>query len=192
MEVAALPESEKTDTQNFPKDLGPKDVSVDGLSLADTSNIQDVSSEHDMEGTVDIGPVDMTEGMPPKPQKTTKIMCLGDSISEGINTSTTYRSYLYFDLKKAGYKFDFVGVNRGTCGSIDEGDKNGWDSDHCSYFSARASEILGGNMPKNRCSPAGSGNLRTWAPALKPDIAIVHLGTNDCRGSHPRSDKSEL
>ncbi|MBF0431794.1 MAG: hypothetical protein HQK83_10975 [Fibrobacteria bacterium] len=112
----------------------------------------------------------------------TKIMCLGNSISEGSNTSNTYRSHLYFTLVNAGYEVDFVGDNSGTCGNRNAGESDGWDDDHNCYYSARAAEILSGDMPVNSCSPAGDGNIHDWAPKYQADIAIIHLGTNDCRG----------
>lgn len=111
-----------------------------------------------------------------------RIMCIGDSISEGISTGTTYRSYLYQGLVNAGLSVDFVGDNRGTCGNINAGVSGGWDGDHCCFYSARASEILNGDMPANDCSPAGDGNIHDWAPAYNAHVAIIHLGTNDCRG----------
>jgi hypothetical protein len=109
-------------------------------------------------------------------------MCLGNSISEGLATKNTYRSYLYTSLVSAGYQVDFVGDNKGTCGNRNAGTQDHWDDDHCCFYSAKASQILDGNMPVNKCSPAGDGNIHDWAPRYKPDIAIIHLGTNDCRG----------
>ncbi len=116
------------------------------------------------------------------PARPLKIMAIGDSISEGSNTGNTYRSHLFFDLRDAELSFDFVGDNRGTCGNIGAGMSDGWDADHSSFYGATAEQILGGNMPVNACSPAGSGNVHDWAPAYTADIAILHLGTNDCRG----------
>jgi lysophospholipase L1-like esterase len=160
-----------------PGDGSPADTPQDGRShdgpAADqTGPTPDLG--RDSVKTPDLGP--------DAPTGPVSIMCLGDSISEGISTATTYRSYLYKALVAAGKKVDFVGVNRGTCGNINAGVQGGWDGDHCAFYSAKASQILGGNMPVNSCSPAGSGNIKAWAPAFKPDLAIIHLGTNDCRG----------
>jgi hypothetical protein len=107
----------------------------------------------------------------------TKIMCLGNSISEGSSTNNTYRSYLYKSLVAKGYQVDFVGDNKGTCNNRNAGTQDNWDDDHCCFYSAKASQILNGNMPVNSCSPAGDGNIHDWAPRYKPDIAIIHLGT---------------
>ncbi|MBF0433713.1 MAG: hypothetical protein HQK83_20710, partial [Fibrobacteria bacterium] len=122
-----------------------------------------------------------------------RIMCLGNSISEGSATSNTYRSHLYFALVDSGYVVDFVGDNHGTCGNRNAGQTDGWDADHNCYYSARAAEILNGDMPVNKCSPAGDGNIHNWAPTYKADIAIIHLGTNDCRaGASPEDIQGSL
>lgn len=114
-----------------------------------------------------------------------RIMCLGNSISEGkASKNNTYRYHLWKRLVADGLAsgVDFVGCNVGRGGSATDGADEGWDSEHCCFYSAKASEILNGEMPVNSYSPAGYGNIHDWAPEFLPTLAIIHLGTNDCRG----------
>ncbi|MFT5354132.1 MAG: acyl-CoA thioesterase-1 [Polyangiales bacterium] len=158
---------------------GEEDTTVieDGSVVDVASDVADATSAEDAALTDALSPV--PDAPPARPQR---IMCIGDSISEGSNTGNTYRSHLYFDLVAASLSFDFVGSNRGTCGNINAGTSDGWDADHNGFYSATSAQILDGNMPVNDCSPAGAGNIRDWAPTYRADIAIIHLGTNDCRG----------
>jgi len=156
------------------------------FSCQDSKSAQDAgSSSHDAapDGSTDASPANDAPALVDAAlARPLRIMVLGDSISEGSSTANTYRSHLFFDLRDAELSFDFVGDNQGTCGNINAGINDGWDADHSSFFSATAEQILGGMMPVNACSPAGSGNIHDWAPTYAADIAILHLGTNDCRG----------
>lgn len=156
--------------------------SADGDSTADgDANTSLIDATPSVEPDA-ITPIDAAPEHDAAPARPQNIMSIGDSISEGSNSGNTYRSHLYFALTAAEFSFDFVGSNKGTCGNINAGTNDGWDADHNSFYSASAAQILDGNMPVNDCSPAGSGNIRDWAPAYEADIAIIHLGTNDCRG----------
>lgn len=101
--------------------------------------------------------------------RTTYILPLGDSITQGGKTDReeyTYRYPLYGKLKSAGYDFDFIG-------SQSQGLQTGakwpepFDPDHEGHYgwkTAKVCEKLPEWMPK-------------WQAA--PDIALIHLGTND-------------
>ncbi len=154
------------------------------LSCQDAKSAEDAgSSSRDARPNADASPTnDAPVVVDAAPARPLRIMVIGDSISEGSSTANTYRSHLFLELRDAQLSFDFVGDNQGTCGNIGAGMSDGWDADHSSFYGATAEQILGGTMPVNACSPAGSGNIHDWAPAYVADIAILHLGTNDCRG----------
>lgn len=97
--------------------------------------------------------------LPPK----VKIMLLGDSITQGNTTYVSYRRPLWQLLQDQKYAVDFVGSLKtqkdGEVPIID------FDSDHEGHWGWRVDEVL--------------AQLDGWAQATKPDIALVHLGTND-------------
>ncbi|MGH7803689.1 MAG: SGNH/GDSL hydrolase family protein [Candidatus Binatia bacterium] len=92
-----------------------------------------------------------------------KVMPLGDSITEGGNEAATYRYFLQKHLEGAGVTVDFVGsmsgVFRGTPRHAD------FDPDHEGHWGWTTARIL--------------DRLDEWAPAARPDVVLVHLGTND-------------
>jgi lysophospholipase L1-like esterase len=100
-------------------------------------------------------------------QDTLKIVPLGNSITQGnINTAgaNTYRRNFWNKLTSAGYNVDFVG-------SLDT-DNNGnsfpdstFDHDHEGHWGWRADQIV--------------DNLSGWLNGYTPDVAIIHIGSND-------------
>ncbi len=116
-----------------------------------------------------------------------KIMPLGDSITQGVGNDyapasghDSYRRFLYQQLVGAGYEVDFVGSMSNTfnCGKPAHSD---FDADHEGHWAWRADEIINGK--KNGCR--GSGNLSHWLTANTPDIALIHIGTNDAFQNQP-------
>ncbi|HEU5133597.1 MAG TPA: GDSL-type esterase/lipase family protein [Steroidobacteraceae bacterium] len=98
-------------------------------------------------------------------QTPVRIMPLGDSITAGPGC---WRAYLWNQLQTAGYSnIDFVGgVNNGDgCGLAHDTDHEGH-----SGFS------ITGIADQNQLPP--------WLTAARPDIIVVHLGTNDMWGGH--------
>jgi lysophospholipase L1-like esterase len=117
-----------------------------------------------------------------------KIMCLGDSITESEKRENSWRYMLVQKLYEEGYKgtFDMVGRNSGFRNNPD----TDWDSEHCGYYSARADQLLNGGLPRGR---QDHGCIKDWAPKYKPDIALIHLGTNDSRaGQSPESTLKDI
>jgi lysophospholipase L1-like esterase len=90
-------------------------------------------------------------------------MPLGDSITEGGTPALSYRFHLDSLLHRGGYPFDFVGSLHGT--HYDTAAATTWDSDHDGHFAWEAWRIL----------PQIGG----WARTYRPDIVLMHLGTND-------------
>ena len=90
--------------------------------------------------------------------KEVKIMPLGDSITDGFNVPGGYRIKLWNNIVSNGYKVDFVGSQ--TNGPAELPDK-----DHEGYSGWRTGQI--------------SERINGWMDAAKPDIVLLHIGTND-------------
>ena len=102
------------------------------------------------------------------------IMILGDSITQADNTHLSFRYNLWTKLIDDGRSFNLVG-------SLDN-NHNGnpywpphmeqnFDQDHEGHWGWRADEILNGRQ--------GDGSLSEWLVSYTPDIALIHIGTND-------------
>ena len=98
-------------------------------------------------------------------QTAVRIMPLGDSITAGPGC---WRAYLWNQLQTAGYSnIDFVGgVNDG--GGCNPGFT--YDFDHEGHSGFSITGIADGNQ------------LPPWLTAARPDIIVMHLGTNDMWG----------
>lgn len=96
-------------------------------------------------------------------QSTTKILPLGDSITESYAGHASYRYWLWQKLVDGAYNTDFVGSMTGVY--------NGkplyanFDQNHEGHWGWRANQIL--------------AQINTWASSARPDVALIHLGTND-------------
>jgi lysophospholipase L1-like esterase len=103
-----------------------------------------------------------------------RIMPVGDSITEGFDGNATYRYFLWHQLVAAGRSVDFVGsrtgVSTGTPLFAD------FDQDSDGHAGFRADQILDGKLDRPT-----HGRLSQWVAAYRPDIVIVHIGTNDIR-----------
>ncbi|MEV4345023.1 cellulose binding domain-containing protein [Actinoplanes sp. NPDC049596] len=102
-----------------------------------------------------------------------RIMPLGDSITAGPGC---WRAKLWNKLQTAGYSnIDFVGTQ------TDGGGCNpgfAYDTDHEGHGGFSATGIAANNQ------------LPPWLAAARPDVVLVHLGTNDMWGGYiPLTDK---
>jgi hypothetical protein len=92
-----------------------------------------------------------------------RIMPLGDSITAGPGC---WRAYLWDRLQKAGHtNIDFVGTQPGGGCSVP------FDGDHEGHGGFSATGI------------AEQDQLPPWLAAARPDVVLMHLGTNDMWGS---------
>lgn len=92
-----------------------------------------------------------------------KIMPLGDSITSMYTDHDSYRRPLWFMLQNSGFNVDFVGsqnLNKG--GPPPHPD---FDMDHEGHSGWRTDEIL--------------VTVGGWARTYQPDLALIHLGSND-------------
>lgn len=91
-----------------------------------------------------------------------RILPLGDSITEGFDDESTYRSWLWRELQSRGQRVDFVGSLRGTQAGDEDLD---FDADHEGHWGWRADEVR--------------DRVADWARAAQPEIVLLHLGHND-------------
>jgi len=103
-----------------------------------------------------------------------RILPLGDSITQGgaKPDEYTYRLPLFRMLKDAGVNFDFVGSRQqGLKGDFEwpRIDGEPFDTDHEGVYGIRTAKALA-RLPEA---------MKKWDET--PDIAIIHLGTNDLK-----------
>ncbi|MCA9000642.1 MAG: hypothetical protein KDB61_01875, partial [Planctomycetes bacterium] len=111
---------------------------------------------------------------PGAPCFVTRIMCVGDSNTQGGADLPSYRYPLWFDLQAAGSLVDFVGTQFVTVGENGTTQPNltqfpeyytSFDRDHEGYSGYRTDELL-----------------PLLAPAVAmdcPDVCVLLMGTND-------------
>lgn len=98
-------------------------------------------------------------------QEITKILPLGDSITQGGNARPSYRRELWLMLKQNGFNVDFVGSQTGFESTSPPEDQLDFDLDHEGHWGWETNEI--------------ADALPAWLESYTVDIALVHLGTND-------------
>jgi lysophospholipase L1-like esterase len=99
----------------------------------------------------------------PAPTTPTVIMPLGDSITDGFVVPGGYRIKLWNTITNAGYKMDFVGSM--SNGPTELGDKN-----HEGHSGWRIDQL--------------DTNINAWMDTYKPQIVLLHIGTNDIAQSY--------
>lgn len=93
------------------------------------------------------------------------IMPIGDSITSGETGWSTYRCYLDGMLNEAGVSFDFVGRQSEPFGGDPYGCPNPFDHDHEGWWGRKVDDLI--------------DDVTASVEVLQPDVALVHLGTND-------------
>jgi len=117
-----------------------------------------------------------------------KIMPLGDSITKGTSSGVSdeqyqvsYRKALYDRLKIEGYVVD----DEIFFGTLFSGELvPDFDPDHDGHDGWRTDEIVAGR------AGSGEGKLSEWLILQKPNIVLLHIGTNDISGAN--EDWSEV
>ncbi len=94
----------------------------------------------------------------PSSKVTVKVMPLGDSITDGITVQGAYRTKLWKNITGNGLTVDFVG-------SLSGGPSELGDKDHEGHSGWRIDQI--------------SNNINSWMDKYKPQIVLLHIGTND-------------
>ncbi|MBD1842184.1 cellulose-binding protein [Cyanobacteria bacterium FACHB-63] len=118
-------------------------------------------------------PVASVDGTP----TSIRIMPLGDSITQADRNHNSYRRPLWLRLRAAGYDVNFVGSTKSHY--LGNAPKSDFDPDHEGHWGWEVDEVL--------------AQVDRWSEAAKPDIVLIHLGTNDIlRGQNFDSTIAEL
>ncbi|MGB5547471.1 MAG: SGNH/GDSL hydrolase family protein, partial [Polyangiales bacterium] len=92
-----------------------------------------------------------------------RIVPLGDSITQGDTQHDSFRRPLYHALVQLGYNVDFVGSEQYNHGGPNPNPD--FDLDHEGHYGWRADEL--------------ASSLGSWLSNYTPDVALMHVGTND-------------
>ncbi|MGB3201409.1 MAG: GDSL-type esterase/lipase family protein, partial [Nodosilinea sp.] len=103
------------------------------------------------------------------------IVTIGNSITQAASGLNSFRRDLWNLLIQAGYSIDFVGSENRTKDNTAFPDPN-FDPDHEGHWGWRTDEILNGRYRE--------GKLADWLLGYTPDIALIHLGSNDALQSN--------
>ncbi len=108
------------------------------------------------------------------------IMPIGDSITSGETGWSTYRCYLDGMLRDAGVSFDFVGRQSAPYRTGQYGCPVVFDQDHEGWWGYTVDQVI-------------DSGVTASVEDLQPDVALIHLGTNDLYYSQgPTSTAEEL
>lgn len=111
-------------------------------------------------------------------EKTYKIMCMGDSITDGyINGDNGYRKYLCYYLQQDDISYDMVGAKNNWTNESTynwNGTEITYDPAHCGY-SGYAIKQYNGRSGLYETLFGGENMIQTY----DPDIMILQIGTND-------------
>ena len=116
-----------------------------------------------------------------------KIMCIGDSITDGYGIPGSYRKFLYHGLTKKGYKIKMVGSkSRRSTTYTDEstGETFDYDDDNTGYNGFFIKSYNGRNGIYETLK-------ETNCLSQKPDIVILQIGTNNIIDNHDKYENSK-
>jgi lysophospholipase L1-like esterase len=94
-----------------------------------------------------------------------KIMLIGDSITEGADSNGSYRRYLDGMLRRDGQLIDFVGSRKKHHDDKTEPDNYEYDVDHEGHWGKDSAWM--------------AENMQSLLASHVPDVAVIHLGTED-------------
>jgi lysophospholipase L1-like esterase len=104
----------------------------------------------------------------------TRLVFFGDSITEGADSNSAYRRYLDGMLRRDGHLIDFVGSRRKHSDDKAEPDNYEYDVDHEGHW-GKGSAWMAENMQRLLASNV-------------PDVAVIHLGTEDILSSNAAAE----
>lgn len=127
-------------------------------------------------------------------EKPLRILCLGDSITQSVNITYSYRYHLWKKMVDLDMHVDFIGSMKSCYPEIDtlSGDVyrgRRFDREHEGHWGWQADQILG--MEKEIPEGTGSGNLIEWLKGYTPDIVLLHIGHNDAGLGEPPEETAE-
>ncbi len=94
-----------------------------------------------------------------------RIMLIGGSVTEGADSSTSYRRYLDGMLRKSGHLIDFVGSRNKHDNDKTEPESYQFDPDHEGHWGKDSAWI--------------ADNMLRLLERHVPDVAVIHLGAED-------------
>ncbi|HVT06919.1 MAG TPA: SGNH/GDSL hydrolase family protein, partial [Polyangia bacterium] len=103
-----------------------------------------------------------------------RIMAIGDSVTR----ATCWRDFLWQQLQQSyAGKVDFVGTLQADYGC----NVSGFDPDNQGYSSSLITEVVAGVTNARTCDPycPNMTNLQTAFATAKPQVVVMHWGTND-------------
>lgn len=113
-------------------------------------------------------------------ENSTKIMALGDSITDGYFGADGYRKYFYHSMTELGYDIDMVGAKNYGSWRPTYTDSNGvtfeYDGDHSGY-SGYAIQYMTGT--ETRQGILETINETDMIAVNDPDVVLLQIGTND-------------
>jgi alpha-N-arabinofuranosidase len=104
------------------------------------------------------------------PLKPVKIMLIGDSMTEGADSNSSYRRYLDGMLRRDGQLIDFVGSRRKHNDDKTEPDNYDYDVDHEGHWGKGSAWM--------------AENMQSLLASNVPDVAVINLGTEDIMSSN--------
>lgn len=107
----------------------------------------------------------MKQFMEAPPLRPEKVMLIGDSITEGLDSSSSYRRYLDPMLRESGRQIDLIGSRKSHNDEKTEPDSYQYDVDHEGHW-GKDSAWMAENLPRLL-----TNNV--------PDVAVIHLGSQD-------------
>ena len=115
----------------------------------------------------------------PETESALTIMPIGDSITQSETGAPSYRCFLDTMLHARGVSFDFVGSRQTPFGGDPYRCPREFDPDHEGYWGGEINQAV--------------RNVTPNVERLQPDVALIHLGTNDIgRGDTPGDAANEL
>ena len=120
-------------------------------------------------------------------EDTIKIMCIGDSITDGFGIPGAYRKFLYNGLIQKKYNIDMVGSKSGpsiTYINETSGESFDYDDDNTGYSAFAIKSYPGRNGIYETL-------VSTNCLSEKPDIVILQIGTNNIIDNHDKDENSK-
>lgn len=119
-----------------------------------------------------------TDSSTETPEENTKIMAMGDSITEGYGGfAGSYRKYLYYQLKKQyGYSIDMVGIPEWQIPTYDFGDGSGAIAYDDGYVGTQGLTIA---QLQEGIQDTKDAKYKNIVQEKQPDIVLLLIGAND-------------
>jgi len=114
------------------------------------------------------------EFMKAPPLAPVKIMLIGGSVTEGLDSSSSYRRYLDGMLRRSGHLIDFVGSRNKHDDGRTKPDSYQFDPDHEGHWD-KDSAWIAENMPR-------------FLNRNVPDVAVIGLGAEDIAANDAAAD----